>query len=57
MRADFALDSGTASISASVGIAFHEGTAEIESADLLKAADRALYEAKGGGRDRYCVAA
>ena len=57
MRADFALGSGTASISASLGIAFHEGTAEIESADLLKAADRALYEAKGAGRDRFSVAA
>ena len=57
MRADFPLDSGTASISASVGIAFHEGRAEIESARLLKAADGALYAAKAAGRDRYCAAA
>jgi diguanylate cyclase (GGDEF)-like protein/PAS domain S-box-containing protein len=56
MRAAFATDSGAASISASIGIAFHEGTAEIKSADLLKTADRALYEAKGSGRDRYFVA-
>jgi diguanylate cyclase (GGDEF)-like protein/PAS domain S-box-containing protein len=57
MRVEFALDSGTASISASIGIAFHDGTTEINSSALLKAADQALYEAKGSGRDRYCVAA
>ncbi len=57
MRTGFVLESNTASVSASVGIAFHNGAAEIDAEDLLKAADRALYEAKAGGRDRYCVAA
>ncbi len=57
MRAAFPVEGGSASISASVGIAFHHGENAIASADLLKAADHALYEAKGAGRDQYRVAA
>jgi len=58
MRAGYPLPGGAiASVSSSIGIAFHEGTAEIAAADLLSAADRALYEAKTAGRDRYWVAA
>jgi diguanylate cyclase (GGDEF)-like protein/PAS domain S-box-containing protein len=56
MRAPFTLDGATASVSTSVGIAFHDGTAHSAAADLLEAADEALYDAKAGGRNRYCVA-
>lgn len=45
----------TASVSASVGVAIHP--ADGTSADaLLKAADEAMYEAKGQGKNRWCRA-
>ena len=44
----------TASISASVGIADYPASAtDIDT--LLANADRAMYEAKSGGRNRYCL--
>ena len=56
MRARFVLESGAAALSASAGIAFHDGTAEVSPAALIAAADRALYEAKAAGRDGYRAA-
>lgn len=50
----FALDAGTASIGASIGIALFP--AHGETADpLIACADKALYQSKNAGRNRYCV--
>ena len=57
MRSEFVLEAARLSISASVGIAFHDGTAQSSPQELLKAADRALYQAKGAGRDGLRAAA
>ncbi|NUZ05527.1 diguanylate cyclase domain-containing protein [Piscinibacter koreensis] len=46
-----ALDAGDLSITASIGIAFHDGP-PITAAELLARADEGLYEAKGAGRNR-----
>lgn len=52
----FELQEGLWDVSTSIGIAFHaEGSAQ--PAALLAAADRALYEAKAGGRNTYRLAA
>ncbi len=52
----FELREGLWDASTSIGIAFHtEGT--VQPAALLAAADRALYEAKAGGRNTYRLAA
>lgn len=49
----FALESGTAAISASIGVVIRSDN---ESADdLINAADIALYKAKAGGRERYVI--
>jgi diguanylate cyclase (GGDEF)-like protein len=56
MRPEFLLDGQAASISTSVGIAFREANADSAPDELLKSADKALYEAKSTGRDRFCVA-
>ena len=49
----FNLNGNDATIGASVGIAIHAGTAFIDSADLLKNADLALYKSKNDGRGIY----
>ena len=52
----FELQEGLWDVSTSIGIVFHiEGT--MQPAALLAAADRALYEAKAGGRNTYRLAA
>jgi diguanylate cyclase (GGDEF)-like protein len=51
----FALASGSERVTVSVGVAVFPSR-DIKSKDLLlKAADRALYQAKHEGRDRICV--
>lgn len=42
-------------VSVSLGVATTIPTAESSPSDLVAAADRALYQAKRTGRDRYCV--
>ena len=46
---------GSSAITASAGIAMISDVDGVEAADLLIAADTALYEAKNGGRDRLAV--
>ena len=46
---------GSSSITASAGIAMVADVDGVQAADLLIAADTALYEAKNGGRDRLAV--
>lgn len=46
---------GSSAITASAGIAMVSDVEGVEAADLLIAADTALYEAKNGGRDRLAV--
>ncbi|HTE13621.1 MAG TPA: GGDEF domain-containing protein, partial [Burkholderiales bacterium] len=57
MRPEFTLEHHTLSITTSLGIAFHQHAEEISADDLVKKADRALYAAKGAGRNNYQVAA
>lgn len=54
MRALFKLESLPLSITASIGVAFCDGTA-MEAQDLIRQADDMLYQAKAGGRNQYCV--
>jgi len=46
---------GTSAITASAGIAMVSDVEGVQAADMLVAADTALYEAKDGGRDRVAV--
>ena len=52
----FELEEGLWDVSTSIGIAFHTD-GNMQPAALLAAADRALYEAKAGGRNTYRLAA
>ena len=54
MRALFKIDGLPVSISASIGVAFHDGD-DLDAKGLIKRADEMLYQAKANGRDQYCV--
>lgn len=43
-------------ISVSIGLAVHDGGTPLQMSELIGAADRALYAAKGAGRNRVCCA-
>ncbi len=50
----FEMDGATASLTVSIGLAeMNEDIERVE--DLIKWADKALYEAKAAGRNRVCV--
>lgn len=49
-------DPACETISVSIGVATVSGLGKIEAAQLIRAADDALYAAKHAGRDRVCVA-
>ncbi|WP_279476871.1 PAS domain S-box protein [Aeromonas veronii] len=49
------LDSTTAVISASIGIAIHHADDIINAVQLISQADSAMYEAKNAGKARVCV--
>ncbi len=54
MRALFKLDGLPVSISASIGVAIHDG-GDLGANDLIKRADEMLYQAKANGRNQYCI--
>jgi diguanylate cyclase (GGDEF)-like protein len=43
-------------LSVSIGLAYHDGQAELHMQALIDAADQALYAAKAAGRNRVCLA-
>lgn len=53
MRPEFVLESRALNVTTSVGIAFFDGSESLSGDTLLTKADRALYQAKGSGRDNY----
>ena len=54
IRPPFQVEGAGLAVTASVGVAIFEGEAQT-AAELLSLADRALYQAKKAGRDRYAV--
>ncbi|WP_165917580.1 diguanylate cyclase [Roseateles saccharophilus] len=57
MRAPFILESGTVSITTSIGVAVYAGQPDVDSAQLIKLADSLLYAAKRAGRNDFRIAA
>jgi diguanylate cyclase (GGDEF)-like protein len=56
VRPPFEIGSRTLAVTASAGVAFYDGTAEIDPDELVRRADAALYAAKNAGRDGYRIA-
>jgi diguanylate cyclase (GGDEF)-like protein/PAS domain S-box-containing protein len=56
VRPPFEIGSRALAVTASAGVAFYDGTAEIDPDELVRRADAALYAAKNAGRDGYRIA-
>lgn len=52
---EFSFDEGNTNIGASVGIAFYNGASDTPES-LIKRADKAMYDAKKNGKNRYSIA-
>ncbi|MCG5534654.1 diguanylate cyclase domain-containing protein [Ectothiorhodospira mobilis] len=46
---------GAEALSVSIGVTFYPQDAPVDTDDLLRQADNAMYRAKQAGRDRYCL--
>ncbi|MFL6699095.1 MAG: PAS domain-containing protein [Vitreoscilla sp.] len=57
IRAPMNVGDKTLAVTASMGLAYQDGSAEIDAQGLMARADRALYRAKQGGRDAVGLAA
>lgn len=55
LRAPIALGQATVTVSASIGVAYFDGSEPVDADDLLKRADQALYAAKHNGRNGYAT--
>lgn len=55
LRSPVTLGHATVTVSASIGVAYFDGSDPIDADDLLKHADQALYAAKHNGRNNYVV--
>lgn len=55
LRAPIALGHATVTVSASIGIAYFDGSEPVDADALLKRADQALYTAKHNGRNDYAT--
>jgi diguanylate cyclase (GGDEF)-like protein/PAS domain S-box-containing protein len=55
MQAPFILEDQAVQVTTSVGVAIHQGSAAATAKDLMRRADEQLYQAKGAGRNRYCM--
>ena len=52
----FALQAASVTLSGSIGIAMHAPGSDEVAQQLMARADHAMYQAKEGGRNRYCIA-
>ncbi|MET0962017.1 MAG: sensor domain-containing diguanylate cyclase [Noviherbaspirillum sp.] len=52
----FALQAAAVTLSGSIGIAMHAPGSDEAAQQLMARADHAMYQAKEGGRNRYCIA-
>lgn len=55
IRQPIEVEGGTASVSASLGVAFFDAAAPVDGDQLLRMADQAAYRAKAAGKDRFVM--
>ena len=55
IRQPVEVEGGTASVSASLGVAFFDAAAPVDGDQLLRMADQAAYRAKAAGKDRFVM--